>query len=271
MHCNTDRILILPDEGADPPPPTGTGADFFDEQWGLNNTGQLLIDPTLGTQTLTGTPDADIDAPDGWDISTGDAGVKIAVRDSGVDYAAVEFAGKCVEQISFVTDYSATLNDIVAHGTHVAGIAAANTNNGIGTAGVGWQSSIGNLKACYAYQIDLFPPLMIYITVGVCPVSASAEAITHAADNGYHVINMSYGSDVMPFTFHYNDGDLAPLCAPDGMINGADLLIGQRIVLGLITAGILELSHGDLYPPGNPDGVINIQDMLLLQQIVTTP
>jgi subtilisin family serine protease len=33
------------------------------------------------------------------------------------------------------------------------------------------------------------------VTVGVCPVSASAEAITYAADNGYHVINMSYGSD----------------------------------------------------------------------------
>ena len=191
------RILVLPTEGTDPPPPDGTGADFFPEQWGLNNTGQLLIDPNFGLPLLTGTPDADIDAPEGWDIGTGDPGVKIAVIDTGVDCAAVDLAGKCFEEVSFVTGYSGTLDDVAAHGTHVAGIAAANTDNAKGTAGVGWQASIGSLKACYEYMIDLFPPLGIYVTVGVCPVSASAAAITHAADNGYHVINMSYGSDVV--------------------------------------------------------------------------
>lgn len=489
------RILVLPNEGTDPPPPTGTGASFFAEQWGLNNTGQLLIDPASGLPSLTGTADADIDAPDGWDISTGDPGVKIAILDSGVDCAAVELAGKCIEQISFVTDYSTTLGDIVAHGTHVAGTAAANTDNGIGTAGVGWQSSIGNLKACYEYQIDLLPPWGLFITVGVCPVSASAAAITHAADNGYHVINMSYGSDVIdeltgepaglstppnaetaaiayawsqgvvivaaagndsnttqlypaayneviavaatdrfdnlasfssfgntwvsimapgenilstepdiscvlfvpgyvpgvddcltwksgtsmasphvagaaallwaqlysgqspsgcvasngmpcnsvvrsflensadtngalsqnflswsqngrlnlfnmlsdgdgdtvispgdncpdianvdqtdtdgdglgnacdpiPLAFNFNDGDLAPLGAPDGTINAADLLIGQRIAQGRITPGMLELAHGDLYPPGSPNGVINLQDLILLHKLLITP
>ena len=191
------RVLVLPTEGTDPPPPDGTGADFFPEQWGLNNSGQLLIDPTIGLPTLTGTTDADIDAPEGWDISTGDASVKIGILDSGIDCAAVDLVGKCVEQISFVTDYSSTLDDIVAHGSHVAGIAAANTDNAKGTAGVGWQASLGSLKACYEYQLDLLPPFGFFITVGVCPVSASAAAITHAADNGYHVINMSYGSDVI--------------------------------------------------------------------------
>jgi subtilisin family serine protease len=191
------RVLVLPTEGTDPPPPDGTGADFFPEQWGLNNTGQLLIDPASGLPILTGTPDADIDAPEGWDISNGDASVKIAILDTGVDCNAVDLAGKCVEQISFVTDYSSTLDDIVAHGTHVAGIAAANTDNAKGSAGVGWQTSLGSLKACYEFQIDLLPPFMLYVTVGVCPVSASAAAITYAADNGYHVINMSYGSDVI--------------------------------------------------------------------------
>jgi subtilisin family serine protease len=191
------RILVLPTEGTDPPPPDGTGADFFPEQWGLNNTGQTLIDPGTGVPSLVGTADADIDAPEGWDISSGDVSVKIAILDTGVDCAAVDLAGKCVEQLSFVSDYSSTLDDVVAHGTHVAGIAAANTDNAKGTAGVGWETSIGSLKACYEYSIDLFPPFEIFFTVGVCPVSASAAAITHAADNGYHVINMSYGSDVI--------------------------------------------------------------------------
>jgi thermitase len=492
------RVLVLPTEGSDLPPPDGTGADFFPEQWGLNNTGQTLIDPNTGLPSLVGTPDADIDAPQGWDISSGSSSVKIAVLDTGIDCAAVDLAGKCVEQISFVTDYSSTLDDIVAHGTHVAGIAAANTDNAKGTAGTGWQTSLGSLKACYEHQIDLLPPLGFYVTVGVCPVSASAAAITHAADNGYHVINMSYGSDVMsfstfgntwvsmiapgeniistepdiscllfvsgytpgvddcltwksgtsmasphvagaaalvwaqlypgqapsgcvasngmpcnsvvrsflengadssgalgqnflawsqngrlnlfnmlsdgdgdtvispadncpdianfdqanndgdsegdacdgdddndglsdsleisvgtnplladsdgdtlsdfdefnydgdpgsytpgqdlnplqadsdsdglrddtdpiPLTFNFNDGDLAPLGAPDGDTNAADLLIGQRIALGLITSTVLELAHGDLYPPGAPDGVINLQDLILLQQLVTAP
>lgn len=191
-----NRLLVVPDEGRDPPL-IGDDVNMFTEQWGLNNTGQTLIDPTFGLPVLVGTPDADIDAPEGWDIHKGNASVKIAILDTGVDCNSVELIGKCVEQVNFVTEFSATTDDLVAHGTHVAGIAAANTDNGKGTAGVGWDSSIGNLKACYEYQIDLLPPYGIYFTVGVCPVSSSAAALTYAADNGYHVVNMSYQSDVI--------------------------------------------------------------------------
>ena len=145
-----------------------------------------MIEPNFGLPILTGTPDADIDAPEGWDIHTGDASVKIAILDSGVDCHAIDLNGKCVEQVNFVSEFSGTTDDMVAHGTHIAGIAAANTDNSKGTAGVGWHSSVGNLKACYEYEIDLLPPLGFFATVGVCPVSASAEAITYAADNGYH-------------------------------------------------------------------------------------
>jgi subtilisin family serine protease len=188
------RILVIPNEGIDA---ALAIPNLFTEQWGLNNTGQLLIEPTFGLPILSGAADADIDAPEAWDIHTGDASIKLAVLDTGIDCAAVDLAGKCVEQISFVTDYSATLNDIAAHGTHVAGIAAANSDNNKGTAGVGWNTSLGNLKTCFEYELDLFPPLGYFVIVGVCPVSASAAAITYAADNGYHVINMSYGSDVI--------------------------------------------------------------------------
>ena len=183
------RVLIIPDEGNDPGGICGIfeGREYFEEQWGLNNTGQ---EHTYGILQETGTPDADIDAPEAWDITTGDPSVKIGILDTGIDCASVEHAGKCVEQVSFVTEYSGNLDDVSEHGTHVAGIAAVNTNNGIGVAGVGWNSSIGNLKTCFEY--DYFGNI-----VGVCPVSSSAAAITYAADNGYHVINMSYGSDVI--------------------------------------------------------------------------
>jgi len=188
------RVLIIPDEGNDPGPAAGgviAGREYFTEQWGLHNTGQLHTSfDLLGNPIqVSGVPDADIDAPEGWDIASGDPSVKIAILDTGIDCDSVEHAGKCVEEISFVGDYSDYLDDpedYVGHGTHVAGIAAVHTNNGIGVAGVGWNSSLGNLKTCFAYQIDLYPGLGIFVTVGVCPVSASATAITHAADLPCH-------------------------------------------------------------------------------------
>jgi len=65
------------------------------------------------------------------------------------------------------------------------------------------------------------------------------------------------------------DGDLAPYGAPDGVVNAADLLIAQRIVLGLIAPPTpQDLAHGDVYPPGSPDSVINLSDYLIIQQMV---
>ena len=75
-------------------------------------------------------------------------------------------------------------------------------------------------------------------------------------------------TDPIPLTFNFNDGDLAPLGAPDGMINTGDLFIARRIALGQLSPGTAELAHGDIYPPGAPDGVIDARDLLLLQQLV---
>ncbi|MFC6672800.1 S8 family serine peptidase [Marinobacterium aestuariivivens] len=175
----------------------------------MNNTGDphAIPDPALGIVEVSGTEDADIDAPEAWDLTTGSSAVKIGILDTGVDCrgagnpaGSLEFAdGKCVEEVNFVSDEEPSLLDWIGHGTHVAGIAAATTDNGIGVAGVGWNSSIGSLKTCFQYYYCPYPELCEYYTViiGVCPVSASANAIQYAADNGYHVINMSYASDEM--------------------------------------------------------------------------
>jgi len=74
------------------------------------------------------------------------------------------------------------------------------------------------------------------------------------------------GSDPGPLVAP--DGDLAPLGAPNGLLNAADLLIVNRIVLGQIVAMPLELAHGDVYPPGAPDGVINMQDLIVIYGLV---
>ena len=89
-----------------------------------------------------------------------------------------------------------------------------------------------------------------------CLVLVSAALITAVTQASYPI---------------YADGDLAPLGAPDGLINTADYLIGSRIVLDQVIPTDLEYAHGDIYPAGAPDGAINIQDLLLLQQQLLSP
>ena len=73
--------------------------------------------------------------------------------------------------------------------------------------------------------------------------------------------------DPIPLTFNHNDGDLAPLGAPNGEINAGDLVVGMRIAMGLLEATELELAHGDLYPDGAPDGQINMSDYIQLLKL----
>lgn len=180
------RPLLLPNEGSDPPPPLGLGIDYFNEQYGLNNHGQLFYYDELTGQpgAISGATDADIDAPEAWDLSTGSPAVTVAILDTGVDCNHLDLIGKCVENVNLGP--SSTLDDVIGHGTHVAGIAAASGNNGIGIAGVGWQTSIASIKVCYE-QYDL-----LFGVIGLCDSAASAAGMIHAADQGYQVINMSY-------------------------------------------------------------------------------
>jgi choice-of-anchor B domain-containing protein len=71
-------------------------------------------------------------------------------------------------------------------------------------------------------------------------------------------------TDPLPLLFNDQDGDLAPLGLPDGVVNAADYLIALRIVLGEVLPTELEYAHGDVYPPGAPDGVIDLSDAILI-------
>jgi thermitase len=193
---NYRRPLYRPTttEGTEP----GLGiANNFDEQYGLHNTGQQFgatVDPLFGTliaPAYQASAGADINAPEAWNITFGNSAIGIAILDSGVACDHLDLAGKCLEQVNFVDEHGSTLEDVLAHGTHVAGIAAATTHNGIGIAGVGRDSSIGSLKTCWEdMSLALFG-----IIIGQCDDDDVIDAITYAAsstDYDYRVINMSF-------------------------------------------------------------------------------
>jgi len=85
-----------------------------------------------------------IDAPAAWDITAGSPNAVVAVVDTGVDSTHPDFSGKILPGTNCTAE-PGTLN---AHGTHVAGIAAAIGNNGTGIAGISWAAGILPIKVC---------------------------------------------------------------------------------------------------------------------------
>ncbi|KGX90614.1 S8 family peptidase [Pontibacillus marinus] len=115
-----------------------------------------------------------------WDITRGSSSQEIAVIDTGVDYYHPDLDGKTLRGYDFVDNdyYPMDLNN---HGTHVAGIAAAETNNSTGIAGMAPNTEIIAVRA-----LD---------QNGSGSLDDIADAITYSADVGAEVINLSLGCD----------------------------------------------------------------------------
>ena len=161
--------------------------------WGLHNIGQR-----------SGLGDADIDAPEAWNIDQGKPEITVAVIDSGVRYTHQEFAdndGNPVQMWVNEDEVAGNLQDDDAdgyvdniygadpsdmdgnpmdtsgHGTHVSGTIAAEANDGSPHVGVAWNVKIMAVK--------LFPNSF---------TSTVISCVEFAAENGAHVANCSYGS-----------------------------------------------------------------------------
>ena len=175
---------------------------LYSIQWPLNNIGQVY--PESGKyNTPPGTPNADIDAPEAWEITTGSDEVIVAVIDTGVDYThrdisanmwvnSGEIPGNGLDDddngyiddiygYDFYNDDNDPLDDD-GHGTHCAGIIAAAGNNGFDIAGVCWNAKIMAVKFL---GVD---------TVG--SVSDAVEALHYAVENGADVVSNSWGERV---------------------------------------------------------------------------
>ncbi|MBC7242144.1 MAG: peptidase S8 [Anaerolineae bacterium] len=96
-----------------------------------------------------------INAPAGWDIITGSATITIAVLDTGVDLDHPDLAGRLAAGWDYVNS-DPYPDDDNGHGTHVAGIIGALTNNSIGVAGVDWQARLMPIKVLNASGVGTY-------------------------------------------------------------------------------------------------------------------
>jgi len=158
----------------------GTPDDaHFGDLYGLANSGQT-----------GGRADADIDAPEGWDAAGLSAfptagGVKVGIVDTGIDDTHPDLSGKtvsCAQSLyAAATVTEDSCDDDNEHGTHVAGTIAAKANNGIGVAGVAFDS---DLIVCKALDAS-----------GSGYTSDVANCIDWVAARGAKVISISSGAD----------------------------------------------------------------------------
>lgn len=98
-------------------------------------------------------------APQAWDSSKGD-GIVVAILDTGVACGHPDLAGKCVSAGQDFTGTQPDGRDDNGHGTHVAGIAAAKTNNGLGVAGTGYNAMILPVKVLAANGSGFTPDII---------------------------------------------------------------------------------------------------------------
>ncbi len=156
--------------------------------WGLHNTGQN-----------SGTPDADIDAPEGWAIRNSAPNVVVGVIDTGIRLTHEDLVanlwvnpgetanGADSDGNGFIDDLhginaiamNGNPDDDQGHGTHCAGTIGARGNNGVGVTGVAWNVRLMGLKFLSAS--------------GGGAVSDAITCIDYGVEHGAHILSNSWG------------------------------------------------------------------------------
>ncbi len=207
-YIEANSRLYADDHGSYPSDPNDPA---FHNLWGVHNFGQQV-------NGITGQADADIDAREAWQVSTGSASVGIGVIDTGIDFGHPDLGGSATtspriwvnagencgssdaaiacgsrtngvddDRNGYVDDWRGwdfvnrdnDPSDDNGHGTHVAGTIGASGNNGVGVAGVTWNVRFLNLKA--------------FNQNGQGTTADAVEAILYATAQGIRITNNSWG------------------------------------------------------------------------------
>jgi len=207
-----------------------------EDQEGSSETSSVTIevdDPLYSSQANIVSTNID----DVWDqYTTGDGSQVIAIIDTGGDYTHPDLEANTwinTEELNGVEGYDDDGNGYIddirgwdfihednvplddnMHGTHVAGIAGAVGNNGIGIAGAAWDVKLMHIKAFNAS--------------GSGDILQIAQAVEYASNNGATIINMSFGSYQLSLTFQlalenaYATSTLVGSAGNDGIPIGPD-------------------------------------------------
>jgi serine protease len=165
---------------------------------------------------------------DAWNISKGD-GALVGVIDTGIDATHPDLASKIAAAVDKQDPSDArgsARTDEVGHGTHVASLACADTGNGIGIAGAGYDCKMVIEKSDFSD-------------------SSIAAAIVDATDRHVGALNMSFGPDT-PATAPPGGG--AGGRAPQSEVRALDYAASHKVVLVSAAADSPGTEQGD---PGN--------------------
>jgi hypothetical protein len=172
-------------------------------------------------------------------------GVRVAVVDTGVDGTHPDLQGRIGAQRNFVdNDVTQFRND--RHGTAVAGVIAANADNGIGMVGIAPEAKLFVLKACWQLRPDH--------DEARCNSFTLAQALESAIELQVHIINLSVV------------GPLDPLLAA---------LVARAQDAGIIVVGALGATEGFPAQIANVVGVAAMEDatdsVRALQNVLHAP
>jgi subtilisin family serine protease len=183
-----------------------------------------------------------IRAPQGWDLSTGSASVTIAILDTGIDLMHPDLTGKIDPGYDFVNNDSIAQDDN-GHGTHVAGIAAASSNNVTGVSGVSWGARIMPVKVLGASGNGTFVDV--------------AQGIAWATDQGAQIINLSLGgqnpASVLEDAVNYAYQRGVTLVASSGNSGGNTVLYPARYLHVIAVGAVDNLNNHAPYSNSGPE------------------
>ena len=187
---------------------------------------------------------AAVDAPGAWALSTGSPSVKVAVLDTGADLTTPDLAGQVIagpdvcEQAgeSGCGTTPTVSGDQSGHGSHVAGIVDAHTNNGTGIASLGWNTRVEAIQ--------------VLDNQGNGNTTDVATGIYDAVAAGDRVINLSLSND----SCAANPND----CGPDPDEEAAvEFAIAHNVVVVAAAGNDGQMGNGPTFPASYP-GVISV-------------
>ncbi|RXQ92202.1 hypothetical protein EO244_11675 [Ancylomarina salipaludis] len=213
-------------------------ASAANDNLSTKSSGTIPNDPLYNSQW--GIPACNID--DVWTGHSGDGSSVIAILDTGVDWEHADLTDNIwVNEAElngaegYDDDGNGFIDDIRgwdfinqdndpkddnSHGTHCAGIAAGVGNNEVGITGANWKAKI--------------MPIKVFQSSGRADAATIAKGVSYAADNGAHVLSMSFGGYAESITMRnalanaYATAVLVAAAGNDGLCIGPERCLDKR-------------------------------------------